>query len=106
MELVQFLIWVLVIWLDSFLLSVVLLKTVHFKQKPKVLQLSLIIALFASLLFGIITKPYITYNNCSNYNIKYSIFTLPVIKCPQALWLILLFFYLAGYIWLYLILFN
>lgn len=109
MELTQFLIWVLIIWLVTFLISWFVLRSINFKQRnsgARVLQLALILSLFIALIFGLIFKPSLTYNNCKTYTIKYSIFTLPVINCDQALWLSLLFSYLAGYIILYLLLFN
>lgn len=113
MELSQFLIWLLIIWLVSFLLSLIILKSINFKQsgtKTRVLQLSLILSLFIALIFGLILKPYIAYNNCQNY--KYILgsppftYNINILNCSQALWLTLLFSYLAGYAILYLILLN
>lgn len=109
MELVQFLIWLTVVWLVTFLILWFSLQLVQFKQpgaRKGILQLALVLSIFVALIFGLAAKPFITYNHCSTYNIKYSIFTLPVLKCDQALWLILLLSYLASYITLYLILFN
>lgn len=67
MELIQFIIWLIVIVLTVFILSMVLFKPNNFKQKitnSDMILWSLVVAIFAGLIFGLIAKPYISYNYC------------------------------------------
>lgn len=68
MELTHFIIWLLVIIFAVFIINLLLFNPKNYTQKitesDRILW-SLIVAIFVTLIFGLIMKPYITYNYCS-----------------------------------------
>ncbi len=67
MELTRFIFWLLVIIFTVFIISALLFNPKNYTQKitesDRILW-SLIVTIFVTLIFGLIMKPYITYNYC------------------------------------------
>ena len=109
MELSTFIIWSIIIIFAIVILVFWLFQQSNFKQKITYkdrLFWSLVISGFAVFIFGIIMKPYITYNYCSTFGINDSPFHISIISCKDAIWWILLLLYLIVNIFLHLLLIN
>lgn len=65
MELVVFFIWLIVVFLVSWILALIALKNIKSKQRnTSALTWAFIFALFAGLIYGLIAYPFVTYNDC------------------------------------------
>lgn len=107
MELTTFILWIIIIIFTVFILVVFLLKPSHFRQKvshhDRILW-SLVIATFATLIFGLIVKPYITYNYCIPPTLLSTFF--PGTSCSEISSFILWLLELVGFLLLILLLIN
>jgi len=104
MELSTFIIWSIVMVFAPIILIFWLFQQSNFKQQITYkdrLFWSLVISAFAVFIFGIIMKPYITYNYCSAFTPG-----ITIISCKDAIWWILLILYLIINIFLHLLLLN
>lgn len=65
MELITFFIWLIIVFLTSWILFSIILKNTKDRNK-KAITWALIFALFASLIYGLIVYPFVTYQNCNS----------------------------------------
>jgi hypothetical protein len=107
MELIHYFIWLVVVFLLSWILFLLILKASNKEKNKHAVTWALIFALFTSFIYSLVALPFITYNDCASSGILLSILLgSGTNTCNKVLRLSLLFTYSAIFLTLIALLFT